>query len=120
MRSTLKLTGCSVYWVIVGVVLLAGITTAYLFILPTWRGLETKSFQQSYGFVQSKQTLLLQLASDYDKLDAEIKVLSGNSDSQPTIDAKKVQQVAIRNRMKQEASLIPADQIPPSILFYLR
>ena len=114
-----KIIAYSIGGVLLVVGLIFGIHTMYLSAQPGWNDMDAKGREHSYQVVKTERELLLKLASDYEKLEAQrIAARSaGDSESERTAVS---QQRAIVDRMKIEASQLPPDQIPPSVLPFIR
>lgn len=88
------------------------ITITYSF-FPSWYGFlrkaERASFEQSHQFVQSKQSMLLTLADEYDELGVQALQMDPEVAS-----ALRMQQDSIKERMQREVFTMPADYTLPT------
>ncbi len=91
-----------IFIIIIVVLLLFGSWFGYLYLLRPALGLKREAIQHSQQYVESKQSMLMQLASEYNSTD--------NSG----------QKVVLLERMKMEAERIPYDQVPESVKKILR
>ena len=87
---------------ILALVLLIGLWFGYLFLLRPAYDLKREAVQSSQQYVEAKQSLLMQLASEYHTAEEE------------------AHKEYIIERIKLEAERIPYDQLPESIKTILR
>lgn len=78
--------------------------------------IQRQATQQSLPYIQSKQSRLMDLAAQYERLSVEKRKYEDRS----VVSQMEGQQRAIVAQMKQEASLIPNDQVPESARPYIR
>lgn len=80
------------------------------------RALEREGIQQSPGYVQSKQTTLVDLKAEYQRLETEAAKYAGND---KVVSEIRAQQNQVLNQMRQEAALIPESEIPGDVRRFL-
>jgi hypothetical protein len=110
-----KIFSFTISWFILSALLIIGITFGWLFLLKPAMDLQTHAYRSSYQYVNTKQNLMLNLITQYDDLESDIAATT-NSD---LIQAKRNQQIAIIDRIANEAALIPADQVPAVVTQFL-
>ncbi len=81
-----------------------------------WNEMDTKATQNSFEYVQTKKTLLLQLKEDYNKLAVQIQQ---NKDDAKLVAEFQSQQASILQRMRSEVALIKTDQVPDEVKTFL-
>ena len=87
---------------IVVVALIVGATFGHLYLLRPYLNMRRQAIQHSQQYIEAKQSLLLQLLSEYER----------------TTDAG--QKSLLFNRMRLEAERIPADTVPRAVSELLR
>lgn len=117
-ENVVALFGVS-FWVVFIVVLLLITTLGSLALVPTFHNLWIKGFRSSNEYVTTKQTLLYNLVDEYNELEVEIQELQNVENSGNIISAKKGQQEALYNRIKNESRLLQEDQVPYEIKRFL-
>ena len=103
-------------WGIAGILVFIIGGFIYFSVLPSWRNMETQGIQGSYQYIQSKQTLLLKLHTDYNRLESEIATQA----DQAVVEAKQRQQAAILTRMRTEANLLTPGDVPRDVAQFLQ
>jgi hypothetical protein len=78
------------------------------YIYPQWLSVQRSSVESSKSYVDSKNTALVNLSSEYIKLDTKI---AESGDNQKLIDSYKAQQTAILGQMCQIISTMKRDTI---------
>lgn len=101
-------------WAVVLFVIGAAMTTGALALKPAWMGFEREIVQQSPQYVESKRTLLNGLLQDWNQL--EVEIVTASTD---VAAAKRGQQIAILNRMHDEAGRLPSTEVPPAVTAFL-
>ena len=109
-----------VWYSLLGFAVVIGMITTVYFLQPTWLGLERKAYKASHQYIEAKQSLLMKLASEHDKLEAEIRKYEASSvDTSRIVDGLKGQQKGLVERIREEAQRIPQKEIPPSVRRFL-
>ena len=110
------------YWkavLIIGLILVTVIVFAIIIASTqgTFFNIERKAIKQSHQYIETKQSLLQKLHTDWLKFEAEIVQFA---DNQTIVKAKAVQQKETLNRMHIEADSISEDEIPASVSRFLQ
>ncbi|MAG44733.1 hypothetical protein CL633_02485 [bacterium] len=110
------------YWkavLIIGLILVTVIVFAIIIASTqgTFFNIERKAIKQSHQYIETKQSLLQKLHTDWLKFEAEIVQFA---DNQTVVMAKTAQQKETLNRMHIEADSISEDEIPASVSRFLQ
>jgi hypothetical protein len=115
MRETREGAGMIFTWGIVLIVVLVVGTIAFAALNPILVKYRTDTNRSSQGYVEAKQSLLLQLVGDYNELESDIAAL-GNTDTDKEIEeGLRGQQKAIVARVREEANLLDPEDVPASV-----
>ena len=108
-------TGLAIWWFVLAFVLVIGVSFGYMYLLRPMLNLQTAANRASFQYVDTTQTTMMTLISQYDDLDSQIA--SGGSNAQ--LAAWTAQEKAIVTNLKVlKAKLMPA-QVPPDVSTFL-
>jgi len=107
------------FWLVLIIAGVLALILGSLALNPTFHNLWIKGFRSSNEYVTTKQTLLFNLVDEYNKLEADIQELQTVENSDNIISAKRGQQIALYNRIKNESRLLNPDQVPYEINQFL-
>jgi hypothetical protein len=89
---------------------------------PTQMAVERDAMQQSHQYTDAKRSMLLKMAEEYEQGETDIAKYRA-SDAvkfKDVIKGMETQQEALLARIRNEAKMIPASQVPDSVRKYLR
>jgi len=110
-KKTLIYTGIFAACVILFMLLILSVKPAFL-------GFERAAFKESHQYVESKETQLLQLVTEYHDLDVEIAKYQADNDAgqyDVVIAGQRAQRDALETRIKTEAQRVPKGALPESV-----
>ena len=81
--------------------------------------IKREAIQHSQQYTETKVSLLNKLYNDWLQLDSEIAELKNVAGNAEILSAKFAQQKETAIRIKTEAELIPASEVPPEILRFV-
>lgn len=83
---------------------------------------ERNAIQHSHQYTDAKRSMLLKLAEDYEVSDADIAKYRASDPERfkDVVKGMETQQEVLLARIRSEAKMIPADQVPDSVRKYLR
>jgi hypothetical protein len=112
-----------IWYSVLGLALVLGASFLFWrFYYPTQLGLERDAIQQSHQYVDAKKSLLLKLAEDYEASETDIAKYNANDPVKykDVVKGMETQQAVLLARIRSEAKMIPAEQVPESLRKYLR
>lgn len=89
---------------------------------PTQMAVERDVMQQSHQYTDAKRSMLLKLAEEYEATETDIAKYRANDPVKfkDVVTGMESQQQALLDRIRNEAKMLPPNQVPDSIRKYLR
>ena len=122
MRDDAVATVRTVWYSALAIAILVGATFVGWQLWPTQMRVEREVMKNSHQYNEAKRSMLLRLAEDYEQGETDIAKYRAAKDPKfvDVIKGLENQQEATLKRIREEAKLLSANEVPESVRKYLR
>jgi len=116
LRDHAEASGSLVWYSVLILAILVVATFATYSLKPTWLGMEREAYKASHQYIESKQTMLLNLAEKFRELEVDIiRYEQAEGDNSEIIDGLEAQKTSLLFRMRKESERLPDNELPESV-----